>query len=59
MLVSNIINLKDRRIEKMYIDFYKHGGLDLRLDNVPYSKINGKVVRIRKDTPAMLYKTAR
>ncbi len=43
----------------MYIDFYKHGGLDLRLDNVPYSKVNGKVVRIRKDSPALLYKTAR
>ncbi|MEK4824550.1 hypothetical protein NSS71_08325 [Niallia sp. FSL W8-0951] len=57
--MSNIINLNDRRIEKMYIDFYKHGGLDLRLDNVPYSKINGKVVRIRKDSSAFLYKTAR
>jgi hypothetical protein len=41
--VGEVLNINKLKIEKQYRNFYKHGALDLRLDNV---KRNDNVVAI-------------
>ncbi|MED3792424.1 hypothetical protein P4571_08205 [Niallia alba] len=44
--MGEVYNINKLKVEKMYKDFYKNGGIDLRLDNV---KRTDNVVAIRSE----------
>jgi len=44
--VGEVYNINKLKAERMYKDFYKNGGIDLRLDNV---KRTDNVVAIRSE----------